>query len=248
MPLLLPREHGAYGQLLLSLLSALALFGKPRLTSLLLCGAALLLFWAHEPLLLLLGHRGARPKRQLGKTAAILFPLLLCGTLCLVLLAVHLHHALLYPLALPLGLGLSVVPFVLAKQEKTSLAEVLVALALSSWAVPVLHSKHAVQIMVWFVWGSLALSLCVAVLAVRGLLGKTPLWLAWVLSGLGIGCAFVLSRYGVLPKHGWLPEMPALFLALVLQVFKPGPRLLRQVGWAIVAAVSLQALLFQAVV
>src|SRR5687767_8382553 len=50
-----PKEHGAYGQL-----------GFPLVTTL----AVVALFIAHEPLVVLLGRRGARIRREQGRRAA----------------------------------------------------------------------------------------------------------------------------------------------------------------------------------
>ncbi|PYR50160.1 MAG: hypothetical protein DMF89_10175, partial [Acidobacteria bacterium] len=63
-----PREHGAYGQLLFPLITALAI-GHPGAAALCLSASAVCAFMAHEPLLVLLGHRGARAVREQGLRA-----------------------------------------------------------------------------------------------------------------------------------------------------------------------------------
>ena len=60
---LLPQEHGAWGQLAMPILSALAL-GAPSAAALLLTAATVLAFLAHEPWLVVLGHRGMRAKAE----------------------------------------------------------------------------------------------------------------------------------------------------------------------------------------
>ncbi|MDE3154816.1 MAG: YwiC-like family protein, partial [Acidobacteriota bacterium] len=65
---MLPREHGAYGQLLFPLVTALAL-GRPGAAALALAAAAIAAFLAHEPLLVLLGQRGTRAARERGPEA-----------------------------------------------------------------------------------------------------------------------------------------------------------------------------------
>src|SRR4051812_49522750 len=69
---MLPREHGAYGQLLFPLVTALAV-GRPRVVAWLLAASAVGAFLAHEPLLVLLGQRGARAARAQRGQAAIWF-------------------------------------------------------------------------------------------------------------------------------------------------------------------------------
>ena len=58
-----PKEHGAYGQLGFPLLSAM-LLGKPTLASVLLVVGSVIAFFAHEPLVLLLGQRGKKALRE----------------------------------------------------------------------------------------------------------------------------------------------------------------------------------------
>ncbi len=235
MNLLLPREHGAYGQLLVPLVTALFVFGRPSLPSGLLVLSAILLFWSHEPMLVILGQRGTRPRRELGRRAGLLLPLLSLGSLLGMLLALRDQPGLLWSLLLPLGLGLAVLPPMLLHKEKTTLAELLVALALSSWAVPVQQSKGVPLHVALLLWGSLALVFCVAVLSVRGLMKKLPLAYSVALSLLGLGVSLGLSEKGVLPPQSYVPQLPSLALAVGLWAVRPGPRYLRQVGWAIVS-------------
>src|SRR6187397_412589 len=58
---MLPKEHGAYGQLAFPLLTSLIVVG-PAYASLWLATAMIGLFLAHEPVLVLLGHRGPRAR------------------------------------------------------------------------------------------------------------------------------------------------------------------------------------------
>lgn len=77
---LMPREHGAYGQLALPLLTAL-FSGRPTAAAFLYAAAAVFAFFAHEPLLVLLGQRGSRAFRELGARARLRLTLLAVGTL-----------------------------------------------------------------------------------------------------------------------------------------------------------------------
>ncbi|MEZ5420778.1 MAG: YwiC-like family protein [Vicinamibacterales bacterium] len=61
----LPKEHGAYGQMALPLLTAMAVSG-PSLAAM----AVVAGFLAHEPWLVLLGSRGTRARREAGPRAA----------------------------------------------------------------------------------------------------------------------------------------------------------------------------------
>lgn len=244
MKLLLPREHGAYGQLLLPLVTGLVLWEAPHLTSYLLCLGAVGLFWAHEPLLILLGHRGSRQRRELGRRAWVLLLLLVAVALGSVLLAwQRLPSSQRMYLGWPLGLGVLVLPWLWSKQEKTSAAELLVAVALSAWVVPVLLSKGIGLSRALALWLSFAGLFAVAVLAVRGLLHKISL-------GWSLGAALLTLLGAVLggeaerlPKDLAWPLVPTLLLALGLSLARPGPQRLRQIGWLIVATTVVQTTL-----
>ena len=65
---LLPREHGAYGQITFPLLAALLGAGVST-SGLLMTAATVAGFLGHEPAAVLLGLRGARSKRDLARRA-----------------------------------------------------------------------------------------------------------------------------------------------------------------------------------
>ena len=74
MALLIPREHGAYGQLLMPLLVSLVIGGAAA-GALALAAAAVAAFLAHEPLLVLLGQRDGRASRDRNADARRSFSL-----------------------------------------------------------------------------------------------------------------------------------------------------------------------------
>ena len=65
---MLPKEHGAYGQLLFPLVTAAAM-GRPTLAAVALIITATAIFLSHEPLLVLAGSRGPRARRDDGARA-----------------------------------------------------------------------------------------------------------------------------------------------------------------------------------
>src|SRR5512137_2398394 len=73
---LLPHEHGAYGQIALPLVCALAL-GRPGASAILLAAGAFAGFLSYEPLLVASGSRGARAREEDGPRARRLAALLL---------------------------------------------------------------------------------------------------------------------------------------------------------------------------
>src|SRR5688572_29450477 len=65
---LFPKEHGAYGQITVPLITAFLAAGVST-TGLLIATSMLAGFLAHEPALVLIGARGARAKRDLRQRA-----------------------------------------------------------------------------------------------------------------------------------------------------------------------------------
>jgi hypothetical protein len=65
---MLPKEHGAYGQLLFPMATAFAVAGVSPESGVA-AAAMTAVFLAHEPLLVWLGRRGSRAKRENGRRA-----------------------------------------------------------------------------------------------------------------------------------------------------------------------------------
>ena len=171
-PSLLPREHGAWGQLAMPLATGLAL-GRPGPAAVLLVAAVVLAFLAHEPLLVALGQRGRRAKELAGaratrRLAVLGAGALVCGVAALLLAPPAARLAALAPAAL----ALPVAPLVALRLEKTTAGELLVAAALSACAAPVALAAGAPA--AW-AWGSVVTwfaSFAAATLPVRA----TLLW------------------------------------------------------------------------
>src|SRR6266536_5679609 len=134
---LVPHEHGAYGQLALPLLTALAI-GRPGAASLLLTYAIVVAFVAHESLLVVLGQRGRRALAADAPRARRVLAILggqavLAGAVGLALAPPAARAA----LALPVVLAAAVAWFVWRRREKTIAGEVTVGAALSSGGLAV---------------------------------------------------------------------------------------------------------------
>lgn len=242
-PWLLPREHGAYGQLAFPLATALAV-GHPSVEAWLLVFGAVAAFLAHEPLAVLLGQRGRRLLQQQGTRARWQLG-------ALVVIATTLGGMGLW-LASPAVRLSAVVPAVLAAvtgcllvlgREKTAVGELIAASAFASAALPVAQAaggngKTAMTIVL--VW-ALASGLHIGV--VRGLIarGKSggSVRTACVTAAAGTGIlatATILAVAGrvhvVVPLALLAPAMVAVGLAV-----RPlSPRRLRHVGWTLIGA------------
>jgi len=242
---LLPQEHGAWGQLAMPIASAL-LVGRPAPAALLLAAATVLAFLAHEPFLVLLGHRGKRAQGEDGTRARRLVRLLLCPAV-----ACGAAGAWLAPwparLALVASLALMsiVIALVLAKRERTVPGEltVVTTLALSGLAIALAGGaplRVAAAVTVTWVLAFAASVFAVQVVleharsrggrgsAVRNALA------AVLVTGLGSGAAV---RAGL----GWVVPVavaPPALLSVAVCLANFSPKHLRRLGWSLVAATS----------
>ncbi|HET6412814.1 MAG TPA: YwiC-like family protein [Anaeromyxobacter sp.] len=239
---LVPHEHGAWGQMVLSLSSGLAL-GRFTAAALLLALAVVLLFIAHEPLLVSLGHRGERLRqsegaRALGWAAAL-------GALAGVAGAAGIYlaqpGARLWALP-PVVLAGSVAWLSYRRSEKTVAGEIAVASAFASAAGVVARAGLAegrVALAVVVCW---ILSFAAATLAVQAVLLRartrgerdprathgTGVALLWAL-------AVALAGAG-LPATVPVAVSPTLLLSLCVCLVPVSARRLRLLGWALVGS------------
>src|SRR5712691_2763020 len=132
-----PREHGAYGQLLFPIATAMAI-GRPGASALSLAAALACAFLAHEPLLVAIGGRGVRAQREerhrarrwLACFAMFAF---VFGAIAIALLSPSGRRATLVSAAF----GAALVTTVVAGRGRTVIGEALSALALASVAFPI---------------------------------------------------------------------------------------------------------------
>jgi len=133
---MIPREHGAYAELLFPIVSVF-LGGSPTTATWLLAVGAIACFLANEPLLVLFGQRGTRIKRaesDRAKRALLVFLLLALGTgvagLLLTTTVVQ------YAVGVPLLLGVALMMLAIQGLERSMVGEGLAAATLSSIAIP----------------------------------------------------------------------------------------------------------------
>jgi len=249
---LVPREHGAYGQLLFPLISAL-LIGRPAPGAYLLGAAAVAVFLAHEPLLVVLGQRGIRAAREQSIDARRSLALFggFGGVTGAVALLVLPHAALLF-LLLPLALGMLVGLVVFMHRERTTGGELLVAVALASVSVPVALAGDVGRVPALTIFVVFAAVSVAATLAVRSMIARVakkdgpsrPTAAAFTLA---IMAAIVVgSLAGFLSPIAPYAALPVCAVALGLTARPPLPRHLRTVGWTLVGATTLTMLVLVA--
>jgi hypothetical protein len=246
---MIPREHGAYAELLFPIVTVF-LGGAPTGSTWLLAIGAIAAFLANEPLLVLVGQRGTRTKREesdRAKRALIVFAMfaLVAGVAGLVLAPRPAQLS----VVLPLLLGGTLVMLAIQGLERSMFGEGLAATALSSVAVPLGLSAGldlTSALSVALIWATTALlGTAVVRLTVARTKAKTEqeergvALKRWALMAV---CVVVLA-IGVAAPFGsrvglWVlaAALPVALTVLVMAALKPTARRLRLMGWSLVAA------------
>jgi hypothetical protein len=235
-------------ELLFPVLSAFAL-GAPSLAGIGLTVAAILVFVSHEALLVLLGRRGEAQRVAAGPSARRLLAGLLgvaalTGLPALVSLSPEARLAVLAPLALGAP---ALLVAVRGLHERTLPVELLVALALSSLALPVgidaglPMGRAALVVLTWTVAFAIGTFGARGVLyrakdAGRGLVRARAVGAVTLLAGASLVVAAVLGG----PPEGWLgaATLPWSLAAIGLGTWPPSPRHMTAIGVSLVVASS----------
>lgn len=246
---MVPREHGAYAELLFPIVTVL-LGGAPTEATWLLAIGAIGAFLANEPLLVLFGQRGTRMQREesdRAKRALLLFSLIALGAGIAGLLIAS--RQVQYTIAVPLLLGVVLVMLAIQGLERSMFGEGLAATTLSSIAIPLglsagLGPSTAVSVALIWMLTSL-LGTAVVRLTVARTKAKTEqehkavrfkrallIFLCLVVIAVGAVALFG-SRTGPLVLAA---ALPVAVVVLVVAALRPTARRLRLMGWSLVAA------------
>jgi hypothetical protein len=251
---LLPREHGAYGQLLFPLVTALAI-GRPGVAALSLAAAAIFAFLAHEPLIILLGQRGARAAREQRRRAwrwlaVCVVGAVVCAAIAVALMPVSARIGISISAGLALVLGIAIA----ARHERTTAGEILTALTLSSLAYPIALAAQAPSRAAMTCAAAFATVFVAATLSVRAVIMCTrrpPAAMSRVIAALsllvGLAGLAALWQLGLAAGVGVWAALPVCGVGSVLALAPPSATRLRLVGWTLVAATAATAIVLVAV-
>jgi len=249
---MLPKEHGAYGQLSFPLLTAFLVAGVSA-GGLLIAVAMAAGFFAHQPAAVLLGLRGVRARRELRRRAVLW---LRCAAVIGVAAGVG---ALLtmppdarWSLAVPLAPAFLLAIATGRGLEKSWHGEIAASVAFSGAAVPVslaasasLEAGAAVAIPFALLFVASTLSVRVVTLSVRGG-GNTRTRAAARRAALSFaaGASAALGLVvatGLLPAGVLLAAAPGLVTAVAIATYPPNPNRLRTLGWVLIAVSAVTA-------
>jgi YwiC-like protein len=245
MPLL-PREHGAYGQIAFPLIAAFAVSG-PSIAGVCLAVTMCTTFLAHEPGLVLLGLRGPRARRELGMRAAWWL-----GTCALIAFAAGLVAFIAigpgqrWAIAVPLLPALALAIAAVRGREKSWYGEVAAALAFSGAAVPIAlaggaplatAAAIAIPFAALFVLSTLAVRIVILRVRRGGDLRETSATRrATLLLAVGGGAALGLAAaLDLVPPSVPMAVAPGLLTAAAIALRPPPAAHLRTLGWTLVA-------------
>jgi hypothetical protein len=235
---LLPHEHGAYGQIAMPLLCGL-LLGRPGASACLLAAGAFLGFLSYEPLLVASGRRGERARKERGAAARRLATGLLGAAAVLAGAGFALSGPdARWAAAVPPALAVAVALLAWREVERTVAGEVVVAVALSSAGFPVAIAAAArpgVAAAAWLAW---SLGFAAATLAVEVVLARArspardpgPAAIGGVV--LLQGAALALAAARVVPLAVPAAVAPLSISSLLVIGLGVQARKLKRVGWA----------------
>jgi hypothetical protein len=239
---LFPKEHGAYGQLLFPIATAMAI-GRPTFGALCLAAAVTCAFLGHEPLLVVVGLRGVRAQRDgRGRATRWLGAFLVIAAAFGA--AAHLLRPFLWKATLVPGLLAAVLlVLVLAGLGRTVFAETLTAVTLASTAFPVALLCGATASAAMTCAVVFAAGMASASIAVRAVIARTRNPPAFAARAGAVAVAIAVNAALVHPYFGSFVDRAAVWTALPLTASSiglalaaPGARHLRRVGWALIAA------------
>lgn len=237
---LAPKEHGAYGQLFVPIVAALAM-GRPTVGAFGIAIAATAVFFAHEPALILLGRRGERARRE--DSARARARLVVLGLIAAVAGAAAIASAPLGALlmsAAPLVLGAVVGWLVTRGQEKTTAGELLAAAALAAVAVPVAMAAGVSGRAALGAWGAWIAAFGASTWAVRAVIAHRKAPVAWWRRVLPLALPAVAGAVclagQIAPWFCAAAAAPMMIVAVAIAAAPPHPRFLKRVGWSLVGA------------
>jgi hypothetical protein len=246
---MLPREHGAYFQLAIPLIAA-GFSQAPSVAGAALVAASCLAFLAHEPLLILVGARGARRRAIDAARARAWFGLLAGGALVLGAIGLALAPRTVLFIAVPAGVAsAALIAMATRRIEHTLGGELMAAVALTGASGVVLVASGAAVDVAMLRWLGWAIGFCATVVAVHRVLARHKRPATVVDRSLAIGLlassALLLATASCYRTSAI--AAPLVVLATVVVAFPPRATRLRAVGIGIVAAAAVSAVLDVAV-
>ncbi|UCG86700.1 MAG: YwiC-like family protein [Gemmatimonadota bacterium] len=240
--LLLPREHGAYAEIVFPVLTGIAL-GAPAVASICFGVSAIAFFLMHEPVAVLRGMRGTRAKemwvdRARQRTAWLAVTAVFAGSTAMMTSSAEGRVA----AAVPLACGAVLLPGFLSARLKSLVSEILVIATLSGVVLPMAVSSGVAWSLAWAAAGVWFVTFLLGTLAVHAIKAKTgkEVGTRWaiiatpILSVVTVIASLVAARYHWLPLTVSLAFLLGGLVGIALSAIRIHPRQLKRVGWTLV--------------
>ncbi len=236
-----PKEHGAYAMLSVPIVTAL-IAGGPSRVGVCVAVAGVAGFLAHEPLLVLCGHRGRRAQRQTdGASSRLVVWVLLAiaaGSAALVTGSLPVRLSLLACLALAAS-GFAIA---LSGRHRTMGGQLWGAIGLSSPSVPILIAGGASVADAMTLWTAWLLGFWATTVAVRSVIAaqkrRPRLLHTSILTTVTLPVGIAMAMGNLWP----LVTLPMIALSWYLHISPPPAKQIKRVGWTLVAGTLLSAL------
>lgn len=240
-PLLIPREHGTYGELAFPMLTSLLVF-RPSTAAWGLTAVAIGGFLAHEAFLVLRGARGRRVQQTSALAARR--SLLTFGVVILIgagLALPAMTSISVWGLVAALVMSGAAVLVAVVGREHSLRGELLAAGALTSWSWPISLAGGAPivpALSIWLLWwGVFGVATCgvhAVILRTTRRAATTAVIAGAVLATALVALAGALASGGQLPQAFIWTPVPAVATFIVLVVTPVRAHALRQIGWSVI--------------
>lgn len=228
-----PKEHGAYAILAIPIVTAILITG-PTVVGLCVAVASIAGFLAHEPLLVSLGHRGARAQRT-TPAAKRRLGVLLTVTVASGIIAMEVGTtSVRYSLVACGVLAIASFALAIAGKHRTLGGQLWGVVGLTVPCVPILLGGDVPARLTMEAWGTWLIGFGATTLAVRGVIAaqkRQSRALHWAaIGGLSIAVALLTWAGFKLP----ILTLPMISMSWYLLYAPPHAKQLKRVGWMLV--------------
>jgi len=235
-----PREHGAYFQLAIPMLTG-CLVRAPQVSTVALAIGACLAFLANEPLLVVLGHRGPRMLATDGARARRRLTILAAGAAVLGATGLALAPVASAEVAALVGAwGVVVVLLAWRRAEHTLAGELIACVALTGASAPILVSSGGspgAAIALWAAWSIGFGAIVVAVHRVLARHKRSASMIDRVVAAVLVATT-VVGGLALVTRPVLVAAVPLAALATMLVIVAPSASRLRAIGIATVVVAS----------
>jgi hypothetical protein len=235
---MLPREHGAYAQLVLPLVAALAA-SRPTLASASYAMSALCAFVAHEPALVLLGLRGSRARRESARSARLWLVATLSAATLFGAVALALSPVSRTVVWLPVMLGLATGGMAMRHRERSLAGEAIACAALASAAVPTAVAGRLAWQDAVALWGTFCAAFLISTVEVRSVARRRAS--GWVRLATWTTAIAVVTGVALTRPLLALSPLPVLVVVAYAAIRGPSATALRRLGWMLATSALLTA-------